>query len=72
MRYTDLLNLFMQLENHSEYTVERIRKWIFSQHLQRSECVPLPLTTKRWVTRLYTAINPPDITPAPESPQGIS
>ncbi len=55
--YTILLDNFIKLKNHVEYTcAEDVKRWIKSEHLKIEKPIPLELTTCRWANRLYTQV----------------
>ena len=58
IRFSELLENFLKREGYLELTVIDIQRWIKSEHLQRRECIPLPLTIKRYANRLYKLVHP--------------
>ena len=58
MPFTELLESFLKREGYLELTVIDIKYWIMSEHLKRREPIPIPLTVKRYATRLYKIVHP--------------
>jgi len=57
MPFSELLENFLQREGYLELTSVDIQRWIKSEHLKREQCIPLPLTTKRYANRLYKLVH---------------
>jgi hypothetical protein len=58
MRFSELLEKFLQREGYLEFTIVDIKHWIMSEHLKKREPIPLPLTVKRYANRLYKIVHP--------------
>jgi hypothetical protein len=58
IQFSELLENFLKREGYLELTVVDIQRWIKSEHLKREQCIPLPLTTKRYAICLYKLVHP--------------